>query len=82
MKKLNSRDFKKENHFVLYDKYLNDEILLYIDNYEELMRYINIPAYNLVCRFNKSTDDCINVFIDRRRYILYTFIDEESEVFI
>lgn len=71
MKKLNGRIFRKYNHFVLYD--LNDVIVCYFNSYDELKRYINIPAYNLVCRFNASEDYCINVFIERKKYRLFTF---------
>lgn len=71
--KYNSKDFKKNNHFVLYD--LNDEIICYLDNWEELHnKYLkNYAIRNLVFEYNRNNTDIITIIIDDKKLRLATF---------
>lgn len=81
--KYKTKDFKKNNYFVLYEySYLNDlnnedEIICYIENWEELKRkYLkNYRASNLVCDFNKHNSNIVTIIIDNKKYLLATFCD-------
>lgn len=69
--KLNSKDFRKNNYFLLYDNY--DRLVCYFDNFDELSKYTNVPVRNLVRKFNESLG-FINIVIDNVKYKLYTFV--------
>lgn len=70
--KFNSKDFRKENYFVLYDE--NDYPICYFDNFYELSKHINYRCSDLVCKFNKF-GNCINIVIGNKLYKLVTFVD-------
>ena len=67
----NSKNFRHNNHFVLYN--LDDEIVCYFDNFEELSKYINYRLSNLVCEYNRNMSDVITIIIDNKKYKLLTF---------
>lgn len=69
--KFNSKDFKKNNYFVLYDN--KDNIICYFNNYEELSKYINYTARKLVYEFNFRNTNVINIIIDNKKLRLATF---------
>lgn len=71
MKKKTAKEFRKENHFVLYDC---EDNCIYLDTPEELKKFINSRFSDLVCRFNIS-GEVIDVVIDGKIYQLYTFED-------
>ena len=71
--KYKTKDFRKNNHFVLYD--LNDEIICYLDNWEELHnKYLkNYAIRNLVFEYNRNNTDIITIVIDKQKLRLATF---------
>jgi len=82
LKKYNSKDFRKENYFVLYD--MNDNVVCYFDNCEELIAKVGSSVHEIVRKFNNS-DDCIILVINLEKYKLYTFVeklDEKSNFFL
>lgn len=71
MKKYNSKDFRKNNHFILYD--MKDKIVCYFSNCDELLEN-GFPKINeLVRQYNNSNSNIINVIVDDKKYQLYTF---------
>lgn len=70
--KYNSKTFKEQNYFILYDD--NDNVLCYFENFDELKKLFNYRLSDIVYQFNKS-DGFINVDIEKKRYKLYTFCD-------
>jgi len=64
-----SRRFRKENSFVLYD--MNDNIICYFDNFEELSKHLNYRCNDLVRQFN-IYGDLIVIRIEGIMYKLYT----------
>lgn len=74
MKRFGTKDFRSKNHFVLYSD--SDNEILFLDNFEELSRYINYTIRDLIKTFNRyAIDDTINIIIDKKKYQLYTFVD-------
>lgn len=71
MRKFTSKDFRKNNYFILYD--LNDYCIGYFDNFEELAKITNYKVRELVKLFNRSLG-FIYIDIDNKRYKLYTFV--------
>ena len=69
--KYNSKNFRKNNYFVLYDK--NDEIVCYFDNFEDLSKYINHRLSDLIYKYNKGNSNVINIVIDKKEFQLATF---------
>jgi len=67
--KYTSKKFRKNNSFVLYD--INDNIVCYFDNFEELSKHLNYPCGELVRRFNVC-GDLIPIRIEGIMYKLYT----------
>ena len=65
-----SKSFREHN-FVLYD--INDDIICYYDNFEELSRHINYELRKLVYEFNHRGSNIITVIIDNKKYKLATF---------
>ena len=64
----------RKNHFIIYDN--QNQIICYLEDFNELSRYINYTLRDLVKRYNKvSINDTINICIDNRLYQLYTFED-------
>ena len=47
-----SKTFKKENFFILYD--INDNIVSYFDNFEELSKVLKYELRNLVYEYNHN----------------------------
>ena len=66
-----TKDFRKNNFYMLYD--LNDNIISYLDNYDELTRFVNIPERRIVFNF-KNHHEFILVNVDGRLCKLYTFL--------
>ena len=59
-------------YYVIYD--LNDNIICYLDNLEELKKYFpNYRTRDLKRRFKKNYEDFIQVIIDKRKYFVYKF---------
>lgn len=71
MKHYNSKEFRKRNSFVLYD--FDDNIIFYLDNVEELIKYTNVRVSDIVKNFNFSDNDYIRILIDGIYYKLYTY---------
>ena len=69
--RLNSKSFKKNNYFVLYD--LNDELICYFDNYNELSKYLKQRLHDLVYEYNRYNTNVITIIIDEKKYKLATF---------
>lgn len=67
-----SKTFRKENYFVLYD--MNDNIVCYFDNFEELSKQFNYRLSDLVYQFNRK-GSIIDVIINNKYYKLCTFVD-------
>lgn len=66
-----SKIFREENYFVLYD--LNDNIVCYYDNFNELSSILNYRLSDLVHEYNRNKTDNIIVIIDNIKYKLATF---------
>ena len=58
----NSKTFRKENYFILYD--LNDNIICYYDNFSELSSILNYRLSDLVHEYNRNKTDNIIVIIN------------------
>ena len=71
--KLNSKDFRNNNYFILYD--LNDEVICYLDNWEELHnKYLkNYALRNLVYQFNNNKTNVITIIINHKEFKLATY---------
>lgn len=67
----NSKEFRKNNYFVLYDS--NDEIICYFNDFNELLKYINYRLSDLVHEYNRHNNNIINIVIDNKKYKLATF---------
>lgn len=67
----NSKTFRKENYFILYD--LNDNIICYYDNFSELASILNYRLSDLVHEYNRNKTDNIIVIINNVKYKLATF---------
>ena len=67
-----SKAFRKDNYFVLYD--MDDNVVCYFDNVDELIDVIPCILRNLVIRF-KNEGNVINIDIGHKRYRLATFVD-------
>lgn len=67
----NSKTFKENNYFVLYD--LNDNIICYFDDFYELSKYLDYQLRNLVYQYNATASNIITVIIQKRKYKLATF---------
>ena len=66
-----SKAFKKNNYFVLYD--LNDEVVCYFDNFDELSKHINYDICHIVWLFKRINSNLISIVIDNKRYKLATY---------
>lgn len=66
-----SKNFKKDNYFVLYD--LRDNVVCYFDNFEELSKMISYRLSDLVHEYNRYNTNNITVIIDNQKYKLATF---------
>lgn len=66
-----SKTFKYNNYFVLYD--LNDNIICYYDNFNDLSLVINYRLSDLVHEYNRRGTNIIVVIIDNIKYKLATF---------
>jgi len=69
--KLKSKDFKKINYFVLYD--INDNIICYFNDFNELSKHLNYKLYDLVHEYNRHESNMITIVIDKKKYKLATF---------
>lgn len=87
--KLKTKDFRKNNYFVLYTSnyycnlYGEDQIICYIDNWEELHnKYLkNYRLSDLVNKFNNVyKSNIIDIEINNRKYKLATFTDFDEEI--
>lgn len=66
-----SKTFRKNNYFVLYD--LNDDIVCYYDNVEDLFKDFKYQLNKLVYEFNRYNTNVITVIINNKKYKLATF---------
>lgn len=71
--KYKTKSFKKDNYFILYT--LDDYILRYFDNFNELSKIFNYKANDLVHEFNRYDTDRLVVVVDNTKYKLVTFTD-------
>ena len=69
--KYKSKSFKNENFFVLYD--MNDNIVSYFNDFEELTKVLNYVLKDLVHQYNRNETDIITVIIGNKKYKLATF---------
>lgn len=67
----NSKDFFKNNYFVLYDN--NDNLLYYFDSFVELSKIFNYRLSDLVYQFNRNNSNIITIIINNKKYKLATF---------
>lgn len=72
-----SKTFKNENFFVLYD--INDNIVSYFDNFEELSKVLKYELRNLVYEYNHRNKDIITVIIGKKKFKLATFQNCKGE---
>lgn len=83
--KIKTKDFKKDYYFVIYEyrheNSLNDEdeIICYLENYEELSKYINYTPRKLAYEFNSRNTNIIIIVIDNKKYKLATFCDNKVD---
>jgi len=83
--KFKTKDFKKNNYFVIYkyeqenDLNKEDEIVCYIENYDELSKYINYTPRKLAYEFNSRNTNIITIVIDNKFYKLATFCEEKVD---
>ena len=68
---LKSKDFRKNNYFVLYDD--NDEIICYFNDFNELSRYISYRLSDLVHEYNRYNTNVITIIVDSKKLKLATF---------
>ncbi len=66
-----SKIFRENNYFVLYD--LDDNIICYYDNFEDLSKILSYRLSDLVHEFNRKNSNNIFVIIDNTKYKLATF---------
>lgn len=71
MKCYNSKNFRQNNYFTLYD--LEDNFLCYFDNYDELKRVTNLTIQKIVYYFNHTREDFVKIVVDNSWCKLYTF---------
>ncbi len=69
--KYNSKEFRKNNYFVLYDN--NDSIICYFNSFVELSKFFNYKLSDLVYQYNKTNSNIITIIIDNKMYKLATF---------
>lgn len=67
-----TKDFRNYNYYVLYN--MNDDIIGYFDNFNELTKIINYRIQDLVKQFRKF-GNCLKIVVDNEFYKLYTFVD-------
>ena len=66
-----SKLFRKNNYFVLYD--MEDNILCYYDNFNDLSKVLNYRLSDLVYNYNRNKSNIIIVIINDVKYKLATF---------
>lgn len=66
-----SKAFKNNNYFILYD--LNDEVVCYFDNSDELLKHVNYDICHIVWLFKRINSYIIPIVIDGKKYKLATF---------
>ena len=69
--KLKSKEFRKNNYFVLYD--INDEVVCYFNDFQELLKYINYRLSDLVHEYNRYDTNIITITIDNKKFKLATY---------
>lgn len=83
MKKLTSKFVRKNCYFILYDYPNDDKFVYYLDNCDELKKFVNYPLRKLVGLFNSSASLSggyrlpIQVMRIHSKFYLHLFIDEE-----
>lgn len=71
--KFKTKNFRQDNYFILYT--LDDFIIRYFDNYNELSKIINYTASDLVHEYNRHDTDSLVVVVNNTKYKLVTFVD-------
>lgn len=66
-----SKSFRDKNYFILYD--LNDNIVCYYDNFNELNKKINISITYLIRELNRNKTNIKIIEINNKKYKLATF---------
>lgn len=66
-----SKSFKNNNYFVLYD--LSDNIVCYFDNFKELSKIVSYRLSDLVHEYNRNKTNNIVVIINNKKFKLATF---------
>ena len=66
-----SKQLKNNNYFILYD--MNDNVICYFDNYNELSKHINYTPRKLAYEYNSRKKSIITVKIDNKNLRLATF---------
>ena len=69
--KLKSKSVRQNNYFVLYD--VNDEVVCYFNDFNELLKYINYRLSDLVHEYNRYNTNIITITIDNKKYKLATY---------
>lgn len=65
------KTFREENYFILYD--LNDNIICYYDNFNELSTVINYSLRDLIREYNREKSNIRIIVINNKKYKLATF---------
>ena len=61
----------QNSDFVLYD--LNDQVICYFQNFNELSKYINYKVYDLAYKFKEHGSNIIKIIIENKEYKLAFF---------
>lgn len=77
IKKYDGKKFRKENFFVMYD--LNDNLVNYFDNFEELRKIFNMRLAELVYKYNNSLFDYVVIVSYDTKYKLFTYTDKDLQ---
>ena len=72
MSKFKSKELKEKCYFLLYD---SEDNVTYLDNWNELSKYINYKIYDLTKEFNRHNSNFIRIIIDNHFYMLFVFND-------
>lgn len=65
------KTFREENYFILYD--LDDNIICYFDNFNELSTVINYSLRDLIHEYNRAKSNIRIIIINNKKYKLATF---------
>lgn len=69
--KYKNKTFKNNNYFILYD--MEDNIICYFDNANELCNKTNLTINYLIREFNRNKSNTKIIIINEKKYRLATF---------